>query len=135
MNKIYKVKLTESDLRNIISESVNTILNEIGDTRRGQYLLGKLYQQKNDKAYDDFKQSGDLDKLLNNHDAQDIKNYANKHNTKGMDGEWAFKSGKYGKVIGKGFPRNQKPQDEQELWDYYTNKDKTEKKIITRTNI
>ena len=36
------IKLTEEDLRNIIKESVNKVLNEIGDTARGQYMLGRL---------------------------------------------------------------------------------------------
>jgi hypothetical protein len=41
-----KIRLTESDLHNIIKESVNKILNEIGDTSNGQYLLGKLAQRQ-----------------------------------------------------------------------------------------
>ncbi len=36
------IKLTEEDLHNIIKESVNKVLNEIGDTARGQYMLGRL---------------------------------------------------------------------------------------------
>ena len=36
------VRLTESQLHNIIAESVNQILNEIGDTKLGQYMLGAL---------------------------------------------------------------------------------------------
>lgn len=42
MAKKQLVRLTESDLNNIIKESVNIILNEIGDTHRGQYMLGRL---------------------------------------------------------------------------------------------
>lgn len=41
------VRLTESDLHQIISESVNQILNEIGDTRAGQYMLGRLAARQN----------------------------------------------------------------------------------------
>lgn len=34
------VRLTESQLHSIITESVKSILNEIGDTPKGQYMLG-----------------------------------------------------------------------------------------------
>lgn len=36
------VRLTESQLHDIIAESVSQILNEIGDTAKGQYMLGRL---------------------------------------------------------------------------------------------
>ena len=36
------IRLRESELRRMISESVNGILNEIGNTKRGQYMLGRL---------------------------------------------------------------------------------------------
>ena len=35
------IRLTESDLHRIVRESVNKVLNEIGDTNRGQYLMGR----------------------------------------------------------------------------------------------
>ena len=50
-NKQYKIntnmnkkliRLTEADLHRIVKESVNRILNEIGDTAKGQYMLGRL---------------------------------------------------------------------------------------------
>ena len=37
-----KIRLTESQLRQMVAESVKSVLNEIGDTRRGQYALGQL---------------------------------------------------------------------------------------------
>ena len=37
------VKLTESELRNVIAESVKSVLNEIGDTDKGQDALGQVY--------------------------------------------------------------------------------------------
>lgn len=49
------IRLTESDLHNIIKESVNKILNEIGDTPNGQYLLGKLAQRQLHKDKDSKK--------------------------------------------------------------------------------
>ena len=36
------IRLTEGDLHRIVKESVNRVLNEIGDTPRGQYMLGRL---------------------------------------------------------------------------------------------
>ena len=36
------IRLTESDLHRIVKESVNKILNEIGDTPKGQHTLGRL---------------------------------------------------------------------------------------------
>ena len=37
-----KIRLSEADLHRIVKESVNRVLNEIGDTPRGQYMLGRL---------------------------------------------------------------------------------------------
>ena len=39
------IRLTESDLHRIVKESVNMILNEIGDTAKGQYALGQVSQR------------------------------------------------------------------------------------------
>ena len=36
------IKLTESELHNIIKESVTNILKEIGETPKGQYALGAV---------------------------------------------------------------------------------------------
>jgi len=36
------IRLTESDLHRIVKESVEKILTEIGDTAKGQYMLGRL---------------------------------------------------------------------------------------------
>ena len=47
------IRLTESDLHNIVKEAVNKILNEVGDTEDGQHLLGRLAAKKST--------SGDLD--------------------------------------------------------------------------
>lgn len=43
------IKLTESQLHDIIAESVKECLNEIGDTRRGQYMLGRLHRRALDR--------------------------------------------------------------------------------------
>ena len=44
------IRLTESQLREMISESVKKMLNEIGDTNRGQYMLGRLHRRHNTDA-------------------------------------------------------------------------------------
>ena len=47
----HRVRLTESDLHKIVKESVNKILNEIGDTPKGQHILGQLNaRQQNQKG-------------------------------------------------------------------------------------
>ena len=37
-----KIKLTEAQLHKVLTESVKKILKEIGDTPKGQYMLGRL---------------------------------------------------------------------------------------------
>ena len=44
------IRLTESDLRRIVKESVNRVLNEIGDTPKGQYMLGRLQARQLNKG-------------------------------------------------------------------------------------
>ena len=44
------LRLTESDLHNLISEAVTMALNEIGDTSRGQFMLARLYQKQEDEG-------------------------------------------------------------------------------------
>ena len=39
------IKLRESDLHRIVKESVKKVLNEIGDTEGGQYILGRATQR------------------------------------------------------------------------------------------
>lgn len=66
MNRYKKtVRLTESDLHKIIKESVKSVLNEIGDTPKGQYALGAvkgralgrtIYQSKYQKPSERNKQ-------------------------------------------------------------------------------
>ena len=40
------IRLTESDLHRIVKESVNKVLNEIGDTPKGQFMLGAAIGRK-----------------------------------------------------------------------------------------
>ena len=51
------IRLTESDLHRIVKESVNRVLNEIGDTNRGQYHLGRAAMRRvNMGDYDDARE-------------------------------------------------------------------------------
>ena len=47
-NMKQRIRLTESQLNRVIKESVRSILNEIGDTPRGQYFLGRLSSRNNE---------------------------------------------------------------------------------------
>ena len=47
-----RIKLTEGDLHRIVKESVKRVLKEIGNTTKGQYMLGRLYGRTSD---DDIK--------------------------------------------------------------------------------
>ncbi len=46
------IRLSESDLHRVIKESVKRALNEIGDTNRGQYMLGRLAASIDGRKYD-----------------------------------------------------------------------------------
>ena len=41
-------RMSESYLHRIVKESVNRIINEIGDTQRGQWMLGRLAKRQSD---------------------------------------------------------------------------------------
>lgn len=45
------IRLTESDLHRIVKESVNRILNEIGDTPRGNFALNAVRGRRAAKHY------------------------------------------------------------------------------------
>lgn len=47
------VNLNESQLRKVISECVKSVLQEIGDTEKGQFLLGKLSQRQMNRGEED----------------------------------------------------------------------------------
>ena len=50
-----KVTINENTLKQIVAESVKKVLSEIGDTKRGQYMLGRLARRQFiDKDYDDY---------------------------------------------------------------------------------
>ena len=45
------IRLTEQDLHRIIMESVNSVLNEIGDTPRGNFALNAVRGRRAAKGY------------------------------------------------------------------------------------
>lgn len=55
-----RVRLTESDLHRIVKESVRRIINEIGDTTKGQYMLGRLSQRKGEPLSKNFYSDGEI---------------------------------------------------------------------------
>ena len=60
------IRLTESDLHRIVRESVNKVLNEIGDTEKGQYALGAVQaradmRKRNALNNKNFGERGDRD--------------------------------------------------------------------------
>lgn len=89
-NKQYKtninmkqvIRLTESDLHKVISESVKKVLKEIGDTKRGQFKLGRVTRKASNRATD-AEARGDIDK------AKKYDNIANNANSREADdGRW-----------------------------------------------
>lgn len=73
------IRLTESDLHRIVKESVNKVLNEIGDkSRKYQGLLGALSMRKGCEG--DLTGEKEVDKYAN---AQQVDMF------KDMDGSWS----------------------------------------------
>lgn len=67
------IRLTEADLHNMITEAVKTALNEIGDSPRGAYDLGRLYgrHQKRTVSYNspsekDIQRRRDFEEYMDN---------------------------------------------------------------------
>lgn len=54
MNK-QVLRLTESDLKALVEESVNLVINEIGDTKKGQRWLGMAARRNRARAWDAMK--------------------------------------------------------------------------------
>ena len=64
------IRLKESELRRMISESVRRVLNEVGDTKRGQYMLGRLKNRQSNGG-------GKFSRGINYNDAGDYAHKAN----------------------------------------------------------
>ena len=70
-----RIRLTEGDLHNIIKESVNRILNEIGNTKNGRDKIRKAIANKDAKGFDND-MDGNFEKPFK---ANDGNEYSNKH--------------------------------------------------------
>lgn len=120
------VKINENTLRQIVAESVKRTLNEIGDTRAGQYMLGKLWGKKYDEKYEES--PGEAYKY-----AEPIRKYAQQNNRKSVDGLSAFDTGTNAQWNSK--LRQQelnrkgktKRRSEEEIFNALLDKDKSEK--------
>jgi len=69
-----RIRLTESDLHRIVNRSVKMTLNEIGDTTKGQYMLGRLYAKY--KGENDEK-AREIDKYASNRRKEQNNGYDN----------------------------------------------------------
>jgi len=83
------IRLTESDLHKIVKESVNRILNEIGNTEGGQRRLGALQARKvinaNGGTIDDlFKSQSDNGGKIYNYAKQKRSSLGNDTDEHGM---------------------------------------------------
>lgn len=71
-----RIRLTEGELHRIIENSVRKVINEIGDTKRGSYMLGRAASRNSD--IDDF--SGLIAKSKSASDAGEFyKGYHDQH--------------------------------------------------------
>lgn len=106
MNK-NRIRLTESDLHNIVKESVNKIINEIGNTPKGQFALGRLAYRKGEEKPLMGQNVGKMRKDSGN----DVFKYADKA---------AHKNGMYGHEFRDGYDY----QDDIDNWDNYSKSEK-----------
>ena len=112
-----RIKLTENNLRRIISESVKKILKEYGEGNRGQYMLGALAARK--------KQQG-IEKGMTDNESgyNDISRYA-ANKRKGTNAEKmkqnsfynGFHSGKDSREYGYNYMKNLDKQNESRIRD------------------
>ena len=48
------IRLNEADLHRIVKESVKGIINEVGDTPKGQYMLGRAAARNRDRGWSQY---------------------------------------------------------------------------------
>jgi hypothetical protein len=70
-----KILLNESDITYLVKEAVSRVLNEVGDTIKGQYRLGRLdgryikkmrYSKTDDESLMNAKKAGDISDYAHN---------------------------------------------------------------------
>lgn len=64
------IELTEQDIRQIVKESVDKVLNEVAETTGGQRILGRLAKRKQQRG-ETFNNG-----YKGNFDSLDVENYA-----------------------------------------------------------
>ena len=77
------IRLTESDLHRIVKESVNEILNEIGGTPNGNFVLNAIRGRRAAKRYRTnmgLKDRTENDRMINMADDEMYRNYQNNPN-------------------------------------------------------
>ena len=67
------IRLTEGQLHRIIDESVRKVINEIGDTKRGSYMLGRLANKNFAASCRD--KASDYDCYMNGYGDESAKTY------------------------------------------------------------
>lgn len=71
-----RIRLTETQLHNVIKESVKQVLKEIGDTERGQYALGALAARKDNLARQEYQKGNYRNDFGNQSDR--VQDYASR---------------------------------------------------------
>ena len=77
------IRLTESDLHRIVKESVNEILNEIGGTPNGNFVLNAIRGRRAAIRYRTnmgLKDRAENDRMINMTDDEMYRNYQNNPN-------------------------------------------------------
>ena len=83
----------ESDLHNIVKESVNRILNEIGDTPRGNFALNAVRGRRAAKRWRTnmgLKDRAENDRIINMADDIDYKNFCNNRKRYGNEAGYNY---------------------------------------------
>lgn len=85
----HTVRSSEANLHRIVKESVKKIINEVGDTNRGQYMLGRLAAKKNAaKYYNTY--APEIQRAM---EKRNIGKYANEHGNGSFGQDIAFSHG------------------------------------------
>ena len=85
------IRLTESDLHRIVRESVNRVLNEIGDTPRGQYHLGRAKMRRFNMG--DYDKAGEIGRYAEKKRVNDPDYGLESSNTTGMQHQDLYMNG------------------------------------------
>ena len=115
------IRLTESDLHNLIAEGVKNALNEVGNTPEGQNLLGRHDAVAKQRGYTNYGNKNFQDAQNQGMSAQD---YYNRMNNRGIYN--SYLSGMDDQLNNRDAERqqqaeNEKQEAQQQLIDYLQN--------------